>query len=171
MRSIAGRVSRPAERSDMVVLAMHESARPALLEPLLGRNKEFDALYAQYWAELCSYVRKRFGPGPPEPEDIVQEAFIRFAALDDADRIDDRTPERVLESKERLSVLAKAILAMPAPRRRSLLLNRLHGLSCAEIARRTGYSESAVKKHIAVALADLEAECEAAEQCRERSLK
>jgi DNA-directed RNA polymerase specialized sigma24 family protein len=46
---------------------------------------------------------------------------------------------------------------MPAQRRRSFLLNRLQGLSAAAIARLTGYSESAVKKHIGLALSELEA--------------
>ena len=46
---------------------------------------------------------------------------------------------------------------MPEARRRSFLLNRLQGLSAAAIARMTGYSESAVKKHIGLALGELEA--------------
>ena len=74
------------------------------------------------------------------------------------------TPERVLIGKERLDVLSVALRAMPAVRSRSFLLNRLHGLSGAAIARLTGYSESAVKKHIDLALIDLEAALSAAEQ-------
>ena len=54
--------------------------------------------------------------------------------------------------------------AMPAARRRSFLLNRLQGLSCAAIARMTGYSESAVKKHIGVVLTELEAALTEAER-------
>ncbi len=50
-----------------------------------------------------------------------------------------------------------AIQALPAERRRSFLLHRLYGLSCAEIARRDGYSESAIKKHITLAMADIDA--------------
>jgi DNA-directed RNA polymerase specialized sigma24 family protein len=53
---------------------------------------------------------------------------------------------------------------MPEVRRRSFLLNRLQGLSCAAIARMTGYSESAVKKHIDLALKDLEAALSDAER-------
>jgi len=48
-------------------------------------------------------------------------------------------------------MLTRTLRAMPAARRRSFLLNRLKGLSCVAIARMTGYSESAVKKHIGVA--------------------
>ena len=38
-------------------------------------------LYRRHWGELCAYARRTFGAGPPEPEDIVQAAFARFAAL------------------------------------------------------------------------------------------
>lgn len=46
---------------------------------------------------------------------------------------------------------------MPARRRRVLVLNRIEGLSFAEIARRLGLSPTAVKKHAARAMADLDA--------------
>jgi len=39
------------------------------------------ALYRRHWAELVAYARRTFGAGPPEPEDIVQATFARFAAL------------------------------------------------------------------------------------------
>lgn len=180
--------------------SMHKPARPEseLVKPAPpAGDKDFQALYARHWAELCNYVKKRFGAGPPDPEDIAQEAFLRYSSAENVNEIvntraylyrtahniaiderrrlasrnsvklaaeqgadcgDDRTPERVLLSRERLDVLARTIRGMPPAQRRSLLLNRLHGLSCAAIARMTGYSESAVKKHIAVALTDLEAE-------------
>jgi RNA polymerase sigma-70 factor (ECF subfamily) len=167
-----------------------------------------DALYRRHWLELCRYVRRTFGAGPPEPEDVAQQAFMSFAAVDDpvdiahpraylfrtahnivvderrrsagqgatvlelhpaaAEKSDDRTPERVLMGKERLAVLSAAIRALPKERRRSFLFNRLHGLSCAEIARRTGYSDSAVKKHVAQAMDALEAALTAAERVREK---
>lgn len=160
-----------------------------------------DALYARHWGELCHYIRKHFGPGPPDPEDVAQDAFMKFAAVNDREAIenpraylfrtahnvlvdehrrlalrrvpadteaapvsDDRTPERVLAGRERLEILTRTLRAMPATRRRSFLLNRLQGLSCAAIARMTGYSESAIKKHIDLALKDLEASLDDAER-------
>jgi len=169
---------------------------------LVRRDRGMDVLYARHWGELCHYIKKQFGAGPPDPEDVAQEAFMKFAAFDDRNAIDnpraylfrtahnvfvdehrrlvlrraspsntearpvsdDRTPERVLVGKERLEILARSLRAMPAVRRRSFLLNRLQGLSCAAIARMTGYSESAVKKHIGLALTELEAAVTAAEQ-------
>lgn len=161
-----------------------------------------DVLYARHWGELCLYIKKHFGPGPPDPEDVAQDAFMKFAAIDDRDSIDnpraylfrtahnvlvdehrrlvlrranpadtearpvsdDRTPERVLVGRERLEILTRSLRAMPAARRRSFLLNRLQGLSCAAIARMTGYSDSAIKKHIDLALKDLEASLSEAER-------
>lgn len=40
---------------------------------------EIGDLYRRYWKELCVYIRRRFGPGPPEPEDIAQAAFLRLS--------------------------------------------------------------------------------------------
>jgi RNA polymerase sigma factor (sigma-70 family) len=169
---------------------------------LVRRDSGMDALYARHWGELCCYIKKQFGAGPPDPEDVAQEAFMKFAAVDDRNAIDnpraylfrtahnvfvdehrrlvlrranpsnteaqpdsdDRTPERVLVGQERLEILARSLRAMPSVRRRSFLLNRLQGLSCAAIARMTGYSESAVKKHIGLALTELEAAMSAAER-------
>ena len=169
---------------------------------LAWRDTRMDTLYARHWSELCHYIKRHFGPGPPDPEDVAQDAFMRFAAIDDRDAIDnpraylfrtahnilvdehrrlalrranpagtkaqplsdDRTPERVLVGRERLEVLTRALHEMPEVRRRSFLLNRLQGLSCAAIARMTGYSESAVKKHIDLALRDLEAALSDAER-------
>ena len=168
-----------------------EGDTPALVR---GDNG-LDALYARHWAALCSYIKKHFGPGPPEPEDVAQDAFMKFAAIVDRNAIEnpraylfrtahnvlvdehrrlalrrtkgghaeassvseDRTPERVLVGRERLEILSRSVRAMPAARRRSFLFNRMQGLSCAQIARMTGYSESAIKKHIDLALKDLEA--------------
>ena len=169
---------------------------------LMRRDAGMDVLYARHWSELCHYIKKHFGQGPPDPEDVAQDAFVRFAAIENREAIDnpraylfrtahnalvdehrrlalhrgnpadidvraasdDRTPERVLVGQERLQTLARSLRAMPAARRRSFLLNRLQGLSCAAIARMTGYSESAVKKHIDVTLRDLEAALSEAEQ-------
>ena len=169
---------------------------------VVRREKSMDVLYARHWVELCHYIKKQFGAGPPDPEDVAQEAFVKFAAVDNRDAIDnpraylfrtahnvfvdehrwlalrragpsdteaqavsdDRTPERVLVGQERLEILTLALRKMPSARRRSFLLNRLQGLSAAAIARMTGYSESAVKKHIGVVLTELEAALTEAER-------
>lgn len=168
-------------------------------------------LYENYRFELCNYLKRKFGAGAPEAEDVVHQAFANLVArrepalvenpraylyrasyhilIDERRRranwhqgvapelaggdanADEITPERVLLGKERLEILSRAIHKLPRERRRSLLLKRLEGLSCAEIARRDGYSESAVKKHITQAMAELDAALVTPELPRERSIR
>jgi RNA polymerase sigma factor (sigma-70 family) len=42
-----------------------------------------DALYRAHFAELRAYLAHAFGAGPPEPEDLAQSAFARFASVAD----------------------------------------------------------------------------------------
>jgi RNA polymerase sigma factor (sigma-70 family) len=37
--------------------------------------------YGRYRAELIGFVRSKFGAGPPEPEDVAQQALANYAAL------------------------------------------------------------------------------------------
>jgi RNA polymerase sigma factor (sigma-70 family) len=48
------------------------------------RRQQLSDLYRAHRQGLCSYVRAQFGSGPPEPEDVAQSAFARFAATDPA---------------------------------------------------------------------------------------
>jgi RNA polymerase sigma-70 factor (ECF subfamily) len=41
------------------------------------------AIYHKHSAALCRFLRRKYGPGPPEPEDVMHEAFSRLAALPD----------------------------------------------------------------------------------------
>jgi RNA polymerase sigma-70 factor (ECF subfamily) len=50
-------------------------------------SSDFDTFYRVHWADLCAQLKRSFGQGPPEPEDVAQAAFIRWAALDDTSRI------------------------------------------------------------------------------------
>lgn len=63
-------------------------------------------------------------------------------------------PEKIVESQQRLGIIAKALWRMPAKRRQLLLMNRCENLSYAEIARQIGISETAVRKHVSKALQD-----------------
>lgn len=159
-----------------------------------SRHRFLQTVYDQYWPELCRYLASRFGEGPPDPQDVVQQAFTQLAAMDKPEKVenpraflyraaintaidhkrrtqrrsrilrteypaaqeefsDDLGPERVLLGKDELRVLERAILALPERERVFFLLNRLDGLSFAEIARRTGRSESGVRLIVERALA------------------
>ena len=48
-----------------------------------GRGDFIESLYRAYWDELCAYLRKQFGSGPPEAEDLAQAAFLKVGAVED----------------------------------------------------------------------------------------
>lgn len=50
-----------------------------------GYLKEF---YRFYHAPLVAWLRKRFGPGPPYPEDIAQTAFAKLIASNASEKAD-----------------------------------------------------------------------------------
>ena len=53
-----------------------------------GRSS-LDALYRRYWTDLCGWLRRRYGAGPPDPEDVAAEAFAKLAAKGDIDTVRD----------------------------------------------------------------------------------
>jgi RNA polymerase sigma-70 factor (ECF subfamily) len=46
------------------------------------REAPLAELYRRHLGELTRYIARTFGAGPPDPEDVVQEAFAQFAALE-----------------------------------------------------------------------------------------
>ena len=54
--------------------ANHFAAPEAAAQPAQLREA-----YQRYWGELCGYLLNKFGPGPPEPEDVAQTAFTKLA--------------------------------------------------------------------------------------------
>ncbi len=66
-----GKVSTKANLFSPVTLAAGETRAAPM---------DLAALYERHWGELCAHVRKTFGIGPPEPEDVVQAAFVSFVS-------------------------------------------------------------------------------------------
>lgn len=173
------------------------SERAAKVVPLarvVAADTFLARVYRDHRAELANFVRRKFGEGPPEPEDVVQAAFMKLAAFDAPETIanpraflyrtakniaiDARrrlarraawaegegrveaaeheesvfTPERVVIGRQEFAVLENAVRALPAKHRRFLLMNRVDGLTFAEIARREKVSASGVAKIVAQAL-------------------
>lgn len=56
-------------------------------EKARGANALED-LYRTYFLEMVGRIAKLFGPGPPDPEDVVQAAFVRYASLKSTDEIE-----------------------------------------------------------------------------------
>lgn len=44
-------------------------------------------IYEQYWRELCRVIRRKFGSGPPDPEEAAQVAFEQFTAVSQKETI------------------------------------------------------------------------------------
>lgn len=61
------------------------------------------SLYNAYFSELIRYVRAKFGDGPPEPEDVAQEAFSRFSTAEKTQTI--RNPRAFLYASVRNLVI------------------------------------------------------------------
>lgn len=53
----------------------------------LSRERFIDELFRAHWDELVAWLRKQFGPGPPEPEEIAQNAFTIISGLPTVDNI------------------------------------------------------------------------------------
>ncbi|WP_295800827.1 RNA polymerase sigma factor [uncultured Microbulbifer sp.] len=83
----------------------------------------------------------------------VRESYAQSVQGDPERDQDNLGPERVASSRQFLGLISRALWNMPHKRRRLLLMNRVDGLSYAEIARREGLSATVVKKHVAKALA------------------
>jgi len=166
-----------------------------------SNNKALGDYYREHHSELCRYAANKFGLAEAEAEDLVQQAFARFApqfetvevenvraflyravnnaAIDQLRRtqvrrsfaqavqgdpereIDSLSPERAVAGRQLLGLISRVLWSMPHKRRRLLLMNRVDGLSYAEIARREGLSATVVKKHVAKALAACQAELRA----------
>ncbi len=172
----------------------HPAHVGTLTEGQSALSPSLPELYLRHRKELVAFVRRKFGAGPPDPEDVAQQAFANFVALPAGSVVhnpraflyrtahniainycrreqvgrqffepapaageirqarDDFDPEIVQIGRQEYSLVEEAIRAMPVRRRQFLLLNRIEGLSIAEIARQAGLSESAVRKHIVLAV-------------------
>jgi RNA polymerase sigma-70 factor (ECF subfamily) len=159
-------------------------------------SSEVADLYVSLRGELCQFLRTQFGEGPPDPEDMVQSAFIKYAAVkdrsgienpraylyaaarnltidelrrndrtrgyvngeissDDAEKLDQISPEHVLLAKERYAIVHETIAAMSAVQREALTLHRLEDLSMDAISKRMGISKTTVHRLIADAMLGL----------------
>ncbi len=70
--------------------------------------------------------------------------------------VDSGSPENTLIAREQIALIRDALSEMSATRRTVFLLHRLDGLSYAEISRRVGLSPTAIKNHVARAMAAID---------------
>lgn len=76
--------SENVEVSNRTSARQHESsAKPA------EEHDDIKALYKDHLSELISSLRKAFGSGPPDPEDVAQQAFQKLIEREDRSDIRD----------------------------------------------------------------------------------
>jgi RNA polymerase sigma factor (sigma-70 family) len=63
-------------------------ARKAVRQRIGEIAPDVEALYRLHWKDLCTWLRWRYGAGPPEPEDIAQAAFLKMAEVKDRSLIE-----------------------------------------------------------------------------------
>jgi RNA polymerase sigma-70 factor (ECF subfamily) len=79
------------------------------------------------------------------------ELFLADALLEDHAE-EAPGPDRIVQSRQAILMMAKAIAALPARCQEVFILSRLHGLANGEIANMLGISRNMVEKHIIKAL-------------------
>lgn len=62
-----------------IAAASQQHQRPAL---------NMTQLFQQHWTGLCGFLYRLYGAGPPEPEDVAQEAFSVLSGLKDSSHIE-----------------------------------------------------------------------------------
>ncbi|MFT4163562.1 RNA polymerase sigma factor [Shinella sp.] len=87
----------------------------------------------------------------------ARQAFERrFSLGEDPDHADEKpSPEAVVDYRQRLGMLERAVLQLPPRQRQVFLMHKIDGLSHAEIARELGITKSAVEKLVMKALGHL----------------
>lgn len=137
-RYLDRRLSDPQTASDLV-----QDAFVNVLERPEGRIEDIRAyLYATVRNLLLNHhkqeARRRTDPVPPE-------ALLDIAA-------DQPTPEEVVDSCLQLERVHALVQELPLRTQQIFVLNRIDGLTHAEVARQLRLSESAVQKHLASAI-------------------
>lgn len=155
-------------------------------------------LYTLHRTALRQALRRRFGDGPPDPDDAIHIAFEKYIELGAESRVDrpraflfamarnwmidelrrtdvrkrhaarettdpltqrveERTAENVLLSRERFSRLNAAIRDLPERQRKLIVMSRIEEQSYRQIAAETGMSQAGISREIARAMAHLQA--------------
>lgn len=85
-----------------------------------------DRLYREHMRDLCRFIQHRFGSGPPEPEEVAQIAFARYAVSAQTEAIENpkaflyRTALNVVIDQHRRAVVRQRhvveVLSEPSER-------------------------------------------------------
>ena len=82
----------------------------------------------------------------------TKQQFSRSFAIETGDRVEELSPERVLQGKQSVRHLQRALRELPERTRAVFLLHRFEGFKYKEIAARLNISTSSVEKHMMAAI-------------------
>lgn len=111
-----------------------------------------------------SRIDNLYGLATRIAENLVNEQFRRerrWAVEGLSETLDSGEPsaERIVEGREAVEVLKRALERMPRLRREIIIRRRIHRQSCAAIAQELGLNIKAVEKHVTRGLLDLNEAC------------
>lgn len=66
---------------------LHRKQEPKTFVADLAGDASLDDIYRAYFRPLSAAIAKAFGQGPPEPEEVVQTAFLKFIGLKDRGKV------------------------------------------------------------------------------------
>ncbi|AEE21763.1 RNA polymerase sigma factor [Paraglaciecola chathamensis] len=88
-------MSKTLQKASLFFLNSYTKPQTLALTPAPDKPKKarelnaVDRLFREHWRDVCRVLHACYGSGPPEPEDVAQEAFSRFAQLRNLEKIDD----------------------------------------------------------------------------------
>lgn len=88
-------MSKTLQKASLFLLNSHvkpqalEITSPASKPKKIQAPNAIDKLFRDHWRDVCRILHKCYGSGPPEPEDVAQEAFSRLAQIRDFEQIED----------------------------------------------------------------------------------
>ena len=113
---------------------------------VLGRQDQLENPQAYVFQVAANLIRDR------SRRAVTRSKMSRQLALENANRVEEISPERVLQGRQAISVLRAALEELPPRTRAVFLLHRFEGFKYREIAKRLGISPSSVEKHMMAAI-------------------
>ena len=76
-------VQRAGQQIDQTEVKRATEPTPREVSPDRRRSSRLNQLYHDHYGALAKSIRKAFGDGPPDPDDVAQEAFRRLFECED----------------------------------------------------------------------------------------
>ena len=113
---------------------------------ILGKQAELENPHAYVFQVAANLIRDR------SRRMSTRIKASRQLAFENENRVEEISPERVLQGKQAIAVLRAALEELPPRTRAVFVLRRFEGFKYREIARRLGVSPSSVEKHMMSAI-------------------